>query len=145
MPTGSRSTENLSKRLLAGYWRWKNLMIMKFSINLIIPRRNNPLRTKSYQPTASLLSKDTVEGISSHLGMTCGQHVTSRSRCELSRPELPLKISSYANSTRWWVSTDSIYWPKITTALGIKTNSLNLFILIFHSCLPFHPHSSTYI
>ena len=63
---------------------------------------------QDYQPTADFTStfpKTEVKDLA-NFGVTCGQHVESSSRCWFSRPGLPLKISSYWNSSRCDFGTD---------------------------------------
>ena len=43
---------------------------------------------------------------------TSGQHAVSLSCCWLSRPELPLQVYNYPNSSRCRVDTDTIHRPK---------------------------------
>ena len=54
------------------------------------------------------------------LKKSLGGRVASHNCCLLSRPRVMLQISSYQNSSRCWVGTDSKEWPKIPFTPGIE-------------------------
>ena len=54
------------------------------------------------------------------LGVTCGQFLEFPNSCWFYRPSLSLHINSYPYSSRRWVRTEPIYWPKIPLPLGIE-------------------------
>ena len=70
---------------------------------------NNPLAPhlnegKSYQNIICPL--DRSERTSNEFKETCGQQVESFSHTWISRPRLPLQISSHTNSSRCWLGTE---------------------------------------
>ena len=61
----------------------------------------------AYHPIAGLtIFGDRCERLPNQfLGKTCSQDVEFPSRCWLSRPELPLQISTYPNASQCWIDT----------------------------------------
>ena len=104
--------------------RVKFITIIKI---IIIPQYNTPLRAQTCQPTAGITfahPQEVVNDKPASLGVIL---------CWIYSPRILLQISSYPNSSSWWVGTDPIQQPKIIFHRVWKQHSITQYQFKAHA------------